>query len=314
MNPSPKAFFQSADYFFCFLSAVFLILAFPQTDFWILAWIALVPLFYVLDGKNMRAAFGRAYLTGFIFFAATFYWFIHVTAIGAFLIVSYLAIYFGLFGLGYSFFQKRKLLEKLFVLPSLWVALEFIRAHFLTGFGWASVGHSQYENLPVIQIADLTGMWGVSFVVVMVNCLFKELIGIKNIRTIKQPLREAIFITATVMAIVLGYGFFCLNRTYDLPKVTVSVVQGNIPQELKWNEAMWPDILAKQVVLSEQAARENPQLIIWPETSFPGLIGEDDALLGEMQGFVKRLNIPLVFGSVVKVTVPMRGALTGCCG
>ena len=168
------------DFLLCILSAGLLILAFPKTDVWFLAWIGLVPLLLALEGKRPKEAFGLSYLCGFLFFAGTLYWFIYVTALGAVLLLLYLALYFGLFGLSYSYFQKRGADLKLFLLPSIWVVLEFVRAHLFTGFDWVSLGHSQYKNLLIIQIADITGVFGVSFIVMMVNVFIKGVILFQN--------------------------------------------------------------------------------------------------------------------------------------
>jgi apolipoprotein N-acyltransferase len=166
------------------LSAVLLVLAYPNFNFPFLIWIGLVPFFFLLDNKSPKAAFLWGWLTGFLFFLGTHYWLIHVTLPGMVLVNIYLGVYFGLFGLGYAFFQKLPLKHQLWLLPSIWVICEFARDRFLTGFGWACLGHSQYQVLPLIQIADITGVFGVSFLVVMVNLLLKELLSALKSRSV----------------------------------------------------------------------------------------------------------------------------------
>src|SRR3972149_4004625 len=100
------------------LSAILLTLAFPRTDIWLLGWVGLIPLMRALDTRSPRAAFGLAYACGVLFFGGTLYWFIHVTIVGAVLLNAYLALYFGLFGLAYSFFRRHTPLQKLFLIPS----------------------------------------------------------------------------------------------------------------------------------------------------------------------------------------------------
>ena len=142
----------------CLLSAGLLELSFPQMEWSSLAWVALVPLLSALDGQKPWPAFRRAYLCGFLFFAATLGWFVYVTPPGAFLLVAFLSLYFAVFGLMFVYFQKLPVTPRVFVLASGWVALEFIRAHLLTGFGWVMLGETQYKNLWLIQIADKTGV------------------------------------------------------------------------------------------------------------------------------------------------------------
>src|SRR3989338_7746675 len=136
----------------CLISAILLALAFPKTDFWILCWIGLIPLMFALEGKTPAAAFRTGYLCGVLFFGATLYWFINMAesaGIPGFLaflavisVVLYLSIYFGLFGLLFALFRSKSITEKMFLYPSLWVALEFVRDRLFTGFGWLSLGYS----------------------------------------------------------------------------------------------------------------------------------------------------------------------------
>lgn len=289
------------------LSAACLVLAFPKTDIWPLAWVGLVPLLRGLDGQTPLRAFARAYLCGVLFFGGTLYWLIHVTLPGMVLLVAYLAVYFGLFGVGYTFFAGSKTVWRPFGIASLWTLLEFIRAHFLTGFGWASLGYSQYKNLLFIQVADLTGVYGVSFLIVLGNLLFKEMLdGIReksNARKLKFT--SPLAIPALVLALALGYGVIRLMiarraQTQPAPQASIAVIQANIPQLMKWYEPAWPDITARYKILTEAAAKEKPDLIIWPETSYPGILWEDKELFDELRGFVARLGVPLLVGSIAR--------------
>lgn len=289
------------------LSAACLVLAFPKTDIWPLAWVGLVPLLRGLDGQTPSRAFARAYLCGILFFGGTLYWLIHVTLPGMVLLVAYLAVYFGLFGVGYTFFAGSKTVWRLFGIASLWTILEFIRAHFLTGFGWASLGYSQYKNLLFIQAADLTGVYGVSFLIVLGNLLFKEILdGIREKSNAhKLKFTSPLAIPALVLALALGYGVIRLMiarraQNQPAPQATIAVVQANIPQSMKWYEPAWPDIMARYKILTGAAAKEKPDLIIWPETSYPGILWEDKELFDELRGFVARLGVPLLVGSIVR--------------
>ncbi|OGX37410.1 MAG: apolipoprotein N-acyltransferase [Omnitrophica WOR_2 bacterium RIFCSPLOWO2_12_FULL_50_9] len=297
------------DFCLCVFSSVLLVLAFPKTEISALAWVGLVPLMTALDGKDNGRAFFLSYLCGVFFFGGVLYWFVHVTALGAVLLVLYLALYFALFGVGYSFFSPLKTIQRLFLLPSLWTVLEFIRAHFLTGFGWAALGHSQYRDLALIQIADVTGVFGVSFLVVMVNVFFKEIVPMLFHKG--GAYRKGMFystLMACVLLSVLGYGTFRLKSlnhlsavfSHQAPQALIAVVQANIPQERKWHEPAWPDIMAEYMALTKEVARRGPDLIIWPETSFPGILWEEKALFEELQDFVRQMKIPLLVGAVTR--------------
>ena len=300
-------FFLSKDFWLCVLSAVLLIFAFPKIDLGILGWIGLVPLMLALEGKNSRQAFGLSYLCGIIFFTGTLYWFVYVdilvALIGAPLLILYLSLFFGLFGLIYSYFNRTPLFLKFVALPSAWVVLEWIRANFLTGFGWASLAHSQYKNLYFIQIADLTGIFGISFLMILVNLLGKELILClkkESIFSFKQWLSNLFFPVLVILIVVLGYGVWRFSSLpNNLSQVKAAVIQGNILQGRKWLPSEWPTIMEEYIFLTKEAAKGNPQMIIWPETAFPGILWEDDAYLDKLKELTIQLQIPLVFGSVI---------------
>lgn len=298
----------------CLFSAGLLILAYPRTDWSFLVCFALVPLFYILDGKKAKQAFYWAFLCGFCFFAGTLYWFFYlsrwfsaIAVAGVVLLFLYLALYFGAFGVAYSYFSRQKFAQRLFVLPSVWVVLEYVRAHLFTGFDWASLGHAQYKNLPLIQMADTTGVFGVSFVIVLANVLIKELLDVCT-RINKTSMDKTRVFGGVMALVVLGavfvYGQFRLRtqavRGSSGSAMRIAVVQANIPQDIKWDEEAWPGILDEYLSITKQAANQNPDLIIWPETSYPGYLWEDKALFVQLQAFVRGLNIPLLVGSVLK--------------
>ena len=289
------------DCIFCIASSLLLTLAFPKTDFGFLAWIALIPWMMALDGKRKLPAFGFSYLAGIIFFSCMFYWFIHVTLPGLIFLILYLAVYFGAFGVFYVVFSRHRFLKKIFLLSSAWVVLEFLRARLFSGFGWASLGHSQYKNLPLIQIADITGVLGISFIVVMVNVFLKEYFEASLARKkwdwlfLKSaPAR----VVGVLLFICYGYGAYRLNTVISPPTAKIAVVQANIEQEIKWDPREWRDIFKKYLKLTKNAAAEKPELIIWPETSFPGYVWEAPELFEDLRKFTAEIKTPLLIGMV----------------
>ncbi|MCR4336445.1 MAG: apolipoprotein N-acyltransferase [Candidatus Omnitrophica bacterium] len=184
----------------------------------------------------------------------------------------------------------------LIIISSLWVCLEFIRAKFLSGFGWVCLGHSQYQILPLIQMTDVTGIYGLSFVIVMVNVWLKNFfVGQKHI-----GLAQSKFVVG-ILILILGYGFFQI-KTQSLIKpsatVKVSVIQANIPQSLKWDPQEWKETFQKYLLMTRQASEDSPDLIIWPETAFPGYVWENPQQFEDLKDFIAKLQIPLLFGMV----------------
>ncbi|MDO8535896.1 MAG: apolipoprotein N-acyltransferase [Candidatus Omnitrophota bacterium] len=275
-------------------SALLLILSFPGFNFWALAWVALIPLFFAIEDQKPLKAFLIAYLTGFVFFAGTIYWLIHVSLPGMIIVALYLAFYFGIFGLIINYSQLPTPNSRLFLIPAAWVALEWARSYIFTGFGWALLGYSQSNNLPIIQIADISGVYGVSFIIVMFN--FAAYSAIKNFRNKKEFLFPVI-VTIALIIIASGYGLFRLNNIFTGEKIKVSVVQGNIPQDQKWDESFVVSILKRYGALTVSCSQEKPDLVIWPETSVPGFIENQKGLLEWVKALAIKADAPLLVGA-----------------
>lgn len=286
------------------MSAGLLILSFPNFNIWLFAWFGFVPVFFALKDKSRKDAFFLFFITGIIFWSGIIYWLAHVTLVGTIVLILYLALYFAIFGLIIRACTKHSTPYVLIFIPSVWVLLEYVRGHFFTGFPWALLGYSQYLNLPVIQVADITGVWGISFLVMLVNVGIVEIIwAIRN--KLRLRLKRIIIFLISVLILTLGYGYYRINGI-RLPigrqgtRMKISVIQGNIPQELKWDERYSEFVLEKYLKLSRLAAKENPQMIIWPEAAVPGILGEDDWVYKEIFSLAKEMKIPLLAGAVVK--------------
>lgn len=252
-----------------------------------------MPLFFAIDGKRPAHAFLLSYITGVLFFLGTIYWLIHVTLPGMIVVALYLALYFGLFGLVSSLVVCRSSFVILFV-PAFWVALEWLRASGMFGFGWNLLGYSQSFTLPVIQIADMTGVYGVSFLVVMVNAAI--FLAIKAFR--KREGHGAYLVPAVLaLFLCLFYGFFRLNNIFAGQPFTVTVVQGNIPQEKKWDAQFRDRIIRTYEALTRHAAENKTDLIIWPETSVPGFLELEKDLYRTVRSLAVETHTPLLVGA-----------------
>lgn len=251
-----------------------------------------------------QRAFRWSYVIGVLFFLASIWWITYVTVLGWIILCLYLALYFGVFG----FLASRMRLRfptsniQLLLVPSLWVALEYARAHLLSGFGWNLLAYSQAPWRAIIQVADVTGAWGVSFLVVLVNVSVAELVAwrLRPLRGV--PRTAAIPRTCLALAIAavlaaLGYAAWRLPQVSGRAVVRLAVVQGNIPQEEKWEEANREKILAGYEALSVEAAATNPDLIVWPETSVPGFFGADESLTQRIFSLARTLRRPLLVGA-----------------
>jgi apolipoprotein N-acyltransferase len=289
------------DLSFIFLSSFLIILSFPKTEYWFLCWGALIPLYFVLDGKSKIKCFWVGMAVGFLSFLGLLYWLQYVTLAGMIVLVFYLSLYFGVFGLSYCFVQPYPLMLRMFLLSSIWAALEFIRAHLFSGFDWGSLGYSQYQVLPVVQLADVTGVYGISFLIILVNSTLKEWFT-PSIRYSYKELIQVSLVAFFLLSLALGYGVYCLQFKVFASngKAKIAVVQGNVNQELKWYEPSWPYLMKKHLGLTRQVAEENPAVIIWPETSFPGFLWEDAASFKKIQETMAEIKTALIVGSVLQ--------------
>ena len=304
------------------LCGILLFLSFPKYDLSLLAWFALIPYFLAIKDRPAAEAFWLGWLAGGIYFLGTVNW-VTITmekygklpAMASFflmlLLVVYLGLYFGIFGflLKYLSTQPAKpqlghLLSLVILAPSLWVTLEFLKSHFLTGFPWMLLGYSQYRTLPMIQIADITSVYGVSFLIVMVNAAlyliirrFWTDIGFKT-----QPITAdlaAIGITAFLVLLSLGYGYWRLARLSDYHRsiIKVAAIQGNIPQDIKWDERYRKTTIETYQRLTLKVLPDHPDLVLWPESAAPFLFESDQAGRQQITSFVKDQNFNLLFGS-----------------
>jgi len=302
-------FMKKRDILLSLLSGILLILSFPNFDLEFLAWFALVPLFYSIDGKTLTRSFKLGFLTGIISFLGILYWIIvavHtygnipliLSALILLLLVGYLSLFIGAFTFFTRLIQIRFGLETFLFTPLLWVALEYLRSFLLTGFPWANLGYSQYLNLPFIQMADITGAYGLSFVILLVNVTLFRMLYQWPKKTF--PVKEVAF-TVLILLGFLIYGYVKMGvvdrQMIENPSLRIGLVQGNIDQSVKWDKSFQTETLKIYEKLSFSVAEERPDLIVWPETATPFFF--QDAT--EYQPFVldipKKTNAFLLFGT-----------------
>lgn len=284
------------------LTVALLVLSFHKINLWYLAWFSFVPFFFALKDLNYKKTLLIAYPAGLIFYLLTLIWLTYVTVAGWIALCAFLGLFFAIFGLAvkYSsrFFEKRPVLTVV-SLAAFWVILEFIQGHIFTGFGWALLGYSQYKILSIIQIADLTGVYGISFLIMTVNiCLWRFLAERRKVYIVSPFL---------ILLIVQVYAIFIIAQDRRVTDVRLAVVQGNIPQTFYGKGLPDEIILDRYVTLTEQAAKENPNLIIWPETAVPGEVKNDVDLLEAVIVLTTQNKIPLLMGTITTREVLTNG-------
>jgi apolipoprotein N-acyltransferase len=201
------------------------------------------------------------------------------------ILATYCSLYFPLALYLIRFFDRRTSLPLVIAAPIVWTALEFFRSTFCTGFAWYMLGHTQHDLLPVIQIADLTGAYGVTFLVAAVNALlFETLYGRRWFRAWlagddapprwdRLALLGQGFFVLIALAGTVAYGSWRLGQDCLTPGPRIALVQGNLDQRIRNLSAVEEDaahtVANHFIELSDLASRYQPDLIVWPETSYP---------------------------------------------
>ncbi|OQA56117.1 MAG: Apolipoprotein N-acyltransferase [Candidatus Omnitrophica bacterium ADurb.Bin277] len=279
---------------FSSLCGVLLALSYPRPGLGFLAWFALVPLFYAIrSARSGFHAFGLGYLAGFVFYSISMHWMTHVTSLGWLLLSVmesfYIAVFAWLVYLGKR--TRWSAVFKILWAASAWTLTEFMRSEIpVFGFGWNLIAYSQASCPAMIQAASVIGTYGLGFLIVCANvCLAKLFLKEK-----KRPRGAAAALFTSVLLIICGvfvYGEWRLKGE-EKPEefLRVSVLQGNIPQSLKWAPVAREKILEIYSKLTELASLDMADLVIWPEASFPGYFNRDF-----QSETVKRL--PVLFGT-----------------
>lgn len=289
------------------LSGVLLALSFPKPGLSILAWMAFLPLLYAVRDKSPESSFKLGFLSGFVAYTAVFYWLnIVMTTYGklplliscalTLLMAAYLALFIAA-AICLTRFAEEHSVPQLLTFPFLWVALEYLRAHLLSGFPWASLGYTQYRTLPLIQIADITGVYGVSFLIILVNIFLFQLwrwVRGKNGATYPFLATTA---TVSLLLLALFYGFISLNHEDAGKEIKVALAQGNIPQDVKWNPSFQEETVAIYERLSRQTSGTGTQLVVWPESSLPFFYQQELAYSRRISSLALELNSHLIVSS-----------------
>ena len=290
------------------LSGLLLAAAFPKWDQDYLLVVALVPLLWAIRGQSLKAAFWLGLVSGLVHFSGLLYWIVYVTTVfgglplpvgvGVLLCLAvYLCLYRGLWAWGVNWGAGRGL-NLLWWAPTLWVALELGQTYILFGgFPWELLGNGLYRYPRLLQLADLTGVYGLSFGVVLVNvAIFQIVKPVKGRQP--HPFRDLAAV-CLIVALWLGYGYYRLEYFKELeansPKVKVAVVQGNIKQGEKWDPKMVQATLTRYGELSRAVA--GARFIIWPETAAPFFYLRTPQLTAQVQTIARESGGYLLFGA-----------------
>ena len=304
-------------YFPALFSGLLLTLCFPDPGVHYLAFVALCPLIISLEHMTVRQSFLAGFAAGLVHFTTLIYWIVptlstfgglHIllSVCALILLCLYLSLYPALFACA-----LKKLAPSPAIMPlagaCIWTGLEFVRTHLFTGFPWGVLGYSQYADRFLVQMADVTGVLGISFVLVLCNTLIStvwiQITAGSSLMGRHLFLRIYLCVSYTffILAAAYVYGILRIPRVTQqmaaAPKPVFAVVQGNIRQDQKWSQAFRRATIEKYGNMSLEAARLKPDLIIWPETALPFYYGHDLDLSNQVDQYIRRAKTHFLMGS-----------------
>lgn len=288
-------------------SGFLLFLSFPKYEFYYLIWISIIPLLYALREKSFSEAFFLGLIAGLVYNIGVVYWVSFVIVHYGYLPLSvgistmillalYLSLYVSVFSMTVLYFSRRGIRE-IYSAPFIWTILEYIKSHFLTGFPWENLAYSQYGIKLLIQISDITGIYGVTFLIVSINCILYDLLVIRT----KGTILKEVMLGIIIFILVTGYGIYRIdniqNSLEGIEPINISLIQGNIDQSVKWDPQYQSDTLRIYKELSIEASKSKPYLIIWPETAVPFYFQNIDEKHRYILDIAKSTGSYLLFGS-----------------
>ncbi|MCE9625397.1 MAG: apolipoprotein N-acyltransferase [Deltaproteobacteria bacterium] len=285
-------------------------------DLGFMAFFAWVPLFLSIRGSRPAGAFAKSFVASMFHYGIGMYWiytamhsfgglssFTSVTAL--FLLVALISAYFGLIFWIAQWICRRNSLSPLWVRPFVWVGIEFLRGHIPAGgFPWSQIGYSQGGFLSFIQVSDIFGVYGVTWLLVFFNEAISEAI-VQWRRGKRSRAWKVAAIAAAFFLADLGYGRYQMVQESAVPtqSLKVGIVQGNIPQEEKWDKSLAEQNLEVfqngTMGLEEQGA----SLILWPEAALPYELNYDAATVPYDLG---QRRADLLFGAVTRPSARSR--------
>lgn len=267
-------------------SMILLWLSFTPIEWSGLAWIALVPLSQLLRLKSLPPrAYFVTWSVAFAWALCTLQW-MRLGHPAMFLALVALAFYVALYVPAFVWLGRRCVSMRMpawLVVPVVWTALEYVRSWMITGFAWYFLGHSQYRWSSLIQVCDITGVYGITFVIALISGAIAVNIPPAWLQKLKlsvdteQPV-TSIFriqwlpvITAAVVLIgMASYGFIRRTPTEQFPAGPVfALIQGNFTPDMKHDEAESMTLYRVHDSLTREAVLLQPDIIVWPETMFP---------------------------------------------
>ncbi len=306
---------------FSALSGVLLGLCYPPADLGNLVWIALAPLAWAVwfshpsPRRDWLRLAALGYLCGLVFFAMSAFWLTTLTWPGYVLLVLYFAAYFAVWAVFAGLLASKKTdpgapspwlgsLHNLRVCAlgaAGWTALEWLRGIIFPAFGWNGLGIAQHANIPLIQIADTTGVGGISFLIAMANLMLAatlKRLWLEIGRGARRPHYD-FALTIALVALAWTYGIRQLfDKDPPSTDLSFAAVQAAVPQQVRNNPDFEIEVLETYKNQTLAAIAMQPDLILWPESSTPSPLLGHQFTWDLVRGLAEQHTGDLLLGTV----------------
>ena len=259
-------------------------LAFPPVGWGLLAWIAPIGWLLPIGWQELpgRRPYRVVWLAGLVFWLLAIHWIRlphQLNYIAWAILAGYLACYLPAFVALSRVGVHRLRLPMWLVAPVVWTGLDYVRAYMINGFSMGSLAHTQIKFPWVIQIANLVGEYGVTFLIVLVAAVLTNLLPTGEPWRPRPRLLP--FLPAAILLLAtLAYGYLqkvdlVVEQKLPLPGPRIALIQGNTPADWKSDPERQISIMQEYSTLSEEAVEQSKKkddrgvdLIIWPETAY----------------------------------------------
>ncbi len=290
-------------------AGILLALAFPSVGIAGLAWVAPALLVASAGGRRGWEAWRIGYVGGLAYYLASLCWLLRIPVTG-FPILGWLALsaYVALYPATWVWLLTGKIghgswLRRLawtLLGAAAWVGLEMIQARLFSGFPWNLLGASQFKMTPLIQIASVMGIYGVSFIVVWTSLTILS----ASTAILRQPTTRYLWLGDMLLPVLVVLGLFSWGtsrmraaRDDAHPILRVTFVQPSIPQTMIWNSADNERRFEELLKLTEQALTNSTDLLLWPEAAVPKMIRYDEETLYRIGNLAKSNRVWMIVGS-----------------
>jgi len=283
------------DILFPAVAGAFLTLAYPPFKLGFLAYFGLVPIFYIVKNTSVKSALKRGFFWGIGLNTASLYWICYDTVKGGISAILFLSFLSSIIFIFINYGLKRFRSNFIYIFPFVWTGWEFLRSIGPFGFPWLSVAYTQTYYTSLIQYVSITGVYGVSFWICIVNVIIYYIVT--NVK-IKKVI-TAFVILLIIFTVPLIYGNIELNKARpESGSLKAALIQGNIPPKIKLMGSAVRDNFDTYIRLSRDAAKEKPDFLIWPESATYCYLRYNSLYLNLLREFSSELKISIFTGSL----------------